>query len=76
MNWDLYPYTNIHELNLDWILEQIKEFREELEQIEDYGDRITELEQETDRLERDLEAFKSTYESFVRTTREIGRAHV
>lgn len=68
MNWDLYPYTNIHELNLDWILEQIKEFREELEQIEDYGDRITELEQETDRLERDLEAFKSTYESFVRST--------
>ena len=69
MNWNLYPYTNIHELNLDWILQQIKEFREELEQIEDYGDRITEVERETDKLENDLTAFKSTYESFVRTTR-------
>lgn len=64
-----YPYSDIHTLNLDWILEEIKAFREELEQIEDYGDRITQLEVETDKLERDLNTFKNTYESFVNTTR-------
>lgn len=64
-----YPYSDIHTLNLDWILEEIKAFREELEQIEDYGDRITQLEVETDKLERDLNAFKNTYDSFVNTTR-------
>ena len=67
MNWDLYPYTNIHELNLDWILQLIKEFREELEQIEDYGDRITQLEVETDNLERDLTALSNNLESFKRS---------
>jgi DNA repair exonuclease SbcCD ATPase subunit len=64
-----YPYSDIHTLNLDWVLEEIKAFREELEQIEDYGDRITQLEVETDKLERDLNSFKNTYESFVNTTR-------
>lgn len=64
-----YPYSDIHTLNLDWILDEIKAFREELEQIEDYGDRITQLEVETDKLERDLNSFKNTYESFVNTTR-------
>lgn len=64
-----YPYSDIHTLNLDWILEEIKTFREELEQIEDYGDRITQLEVETDKLERDLNGFKNTYDSFVNTTR-------
>ena len=64
-----YPYSDIHTLNLDWILDEIKAFREELEQIEDYGDRITQLEVETDKLERDLNTFKNTYDSFVNTTR-------
>ena len=67
MNWNLYPYTNIHELNLDWILDEIKKFREELEQIEDYGDRITQLEVETDNLERDLTTLSNNLESFKRS---------
>lgn len=28
-----FPYTNIHELNLDWILKKIKEFDETLDSI-------------------------------------------
>ena len=67
MHFDLYPYTNIHELNLDWILTEIKNFREELEQIEDYGDRITQLEVESDNLERDLTALSNNLESFKRS---------
>ena len=65
-----YPYTDIHTLNLDWILDEIKNFREELEQIEDYGDRITALEVETDNLERDIQAFKNEFTAFKNTTRQ------
>lgn len=31
-----WPYTNLHDLNLDWILEQLKEFKEELKSFSLY----------------------------------------
>ena len=71
---DLYPYTNFHELNLDWILDKIQEFQEELATFEDYGDRITALETFTDKLQADLTAFKNTYYSFVNTQQSTNRA--
>lgn len=30
---NLFPYTNFHDLNLDWILNKIKEFEEEIKNI-------------------------------------------
>ena len=68
------PYTNIHNLNLDWILQEIQNFRKELEEMEDYGDRITALEQYTTKLENDLTAFKNTYYSFVASQRNTNEA--
>ena len=38
------PYTNVHELNLDWILKKLQDFETELHAIEDYNPRISELE--------------------------------
>ncbi len=40
-----FPYTNIHELNLDWIIKKVKYFDETLESIvaekaEEYFNRI------------------------------------
>ena len=29
------PYTDFHELNLDWVLKQLDKFREELATLED-----------------------------------------
>ena len=60
----LFPYTDFHDLNLDWILQQIKEFKEELAQFEDYGERITQLEVETDKLERDLTTLDNSLKAF------------
>lgn len=34
MFWNKYPYTNFHELNLDWILQTIKEMDESLSEFE------------------------------------------
>ena len=68
------PYTNIHNLNLDWVLKEIQNFRKELEAMEDYGDRITALEQYTTKLENDLTAFKNTYYSFVASQRNTNEA--
>ena len=34
------PYTNLHELNLDWIADEIKQERERLREIEEYLDEV------------------------------------
>lgn len=33
MALNCYPYTNFHELNQDWILEQLKKVADELEEV-------------------------------------------
>lgn len=33
MFWNKYPYTNFHELNLDWLLEQMKSLNERMDGI-------------------------------------------
>lgn len=66
----LFPYTDFHDLNLDWILQQIKEFKEELARFEDYGDRITQLEVDTDKLERDLVTLDNALKAFENATRQ------
>lgn len=42
MAFHKWPYTNIHELNLDWILEQLKEFASELESFQVYLPKFSE----------------------------------
>ena len=37
-----YPYTNFHELNLDWVIEQVKQC---LETIDRWSETARELEQ-------------------------------
>ena len=34
--FDHFPYTNFHELNLEWILKHFKEFIAELSELEDW----------------------------------------
>ena len=74
-----YPYENFHELNLDWILEQIKEFgatldsykevaeelQEALEQLPNYESRLDALESLTDGLDSTLLAINNSINGLI-----------
>ena len=66
--FEQFPYTNFHDLNLDWIIAKIKELDEKVDNIEDrilkeanaYTDQqIAGLRREFAELEADFAAFKS-----------------
>lgn len=66
--FEQFPYSNFHELNLDWILQKIKELDEKVDSIEDrilkeanaYTDQqIAILRREFAQLEAEFDAFKS-----------------
>lgn len=66
--FEQFPYSNFHELNLDWILHKIKELDEKVDSIEDrilkeanaYTDQqIAILRRDFAELEADFTAFKS-----------------
>lgn len=66
--FEQFPYANLHELNLDWILEKIKELDEKVNSIEDrilaeanaYTDRkVGEVQAEFSALESDFNSFKA-----------------
>lgn len=66
--FEQFPYSNFHELNLDWILKKIKELDEKVDSIEDrilkqanaYTDQqIAVLRRDFSELEADFAAFKS-----------------
>lgn len=66
--FEQFPYSNFHELNLDWILQKIKELDKKVDSIEDrilkeanaYTDQqIAILRRDFAELEADFKAFKS-----------------
>lgn len=66
--FEQFPYSNFHELNLDWILQKIKELDEKVDSIEDrilkeanaYTDQqIAILRREFNELENEFVVFKS-----------------
>lgn len=54
------PYTNVHELNLDWILQELKKFEAELSEFVDYGVRITELESKVNSINVSISSIRRT----------------
>lgn len=45
MIYEKYPYTEYHEINLDWILREIQRLKEEIDKVGDIDDKIRELEE-------------------------------
>lgn len=64
--YEHFPYVNFHELNLNYILEQMAEIEKEIENVkdlaadmEDLKEKYSELSSMYDQLENDFEEFKS-----------------
>ncbi|MBQ0141408.1 MAG: hypothetical protein KBT06_01195 [Prevotellaceae bacterium] len=71
-----YPYTDFHELNLDWVLAKFKEFEDRLDnvqltildQIKEYTDgRIAEIQTQVDGLKTDIDSFERQVEAQLAT---------
>lgn len=71
-----YPYTDIHELNLDWMLAKFKEFEDRLDnvqltildQIKEYTDeRVAEIQAQVDGLKTDIDSFERAVEDQLST---------
>ena len=63
MNMIKYPYTDFHEMNLDWILNKIKELEEDPSTDELEG-RVEALEENAAELNEDSAWFKNRFKMF------------
>lgn len=69
-----FPYSNFHNMNMDWVIQVIKEFKEEYSGISETIDNgITELENKAVEIEQSLDTQLATAtEAFSTTARTIG----
>lgn len=66
---DKYPYANIHELNLDWIIAKLKELEVSVEEVlelsKNWDSTVQELENRMLAIENESARLSSIYDSFV-----------
>lgn len=60
MTLEQIPYTNTHNLNLDWILKKLQDFQAELAAIEDYNPRINALESSVQSINTSLRTIRNS----------------
>ena len=61
-----YPYTNLSETNLDYVLKQLKLFREELDNIEDrvYNKVMEQVQPQIDEIRNEVNTLSANFENF------------
>ena len=61
-----YPYTNLSEMNLDYILAQIKKFRSELDTLEDkvYNRVMEQIQPKIDDIQNDVITLSDNFDTF------------
>lgn len=61
-----YPYTNLSEMNLDYILSQIKKFRSELDALEEkvYNRVMEQVQPQIDNIKNEVDALSTDFEAF------------
>lgn len=61
-----YPYTNLSEMNLDYILAQIKKFRSELDTLEDkvYNRVMEQIQPQIDDIQNDVITLSDNFDTF------------
>lgn len=68
--YEHWPYVNFHELNINWIVEQMTEMKSEIERVKDLADDMDEMKEKYeeiillyDQLENDFTDFKNQMET-------------
>lgn len=66
MFWNKYPYTDTHELNLDWVLEQLNEFKTRLDTIAEgiYDEVMANVQPQLDDMNNRILTMESSFDSF------------
>lgn len=61
-----YPYTNLSEMNLDYILAQIKKFRSELDTLEDkvYNRVMEQIQPQIDSIQNEVNTLSANFNTF------------
>ena len=61
-----YPYTDFHEINLDYVLAQIKKFREELDTISEtiYQRVMDQVQPQIDDIQHTVDTLSSSFDAF------------
>lgn len=62
MGFPIWPYTNFHDLNADWILKQLKELSEQVEQFVETFETVPEQIQQ---LQKDLKNLEQTVQDII-----------
>lgn len=61
--WEQFPYTNLHSLNLDWIINQVNDFKTKLDDLvawaEQHKGEYAELKRRVDVLENEINTFEA-----------------
>lgn len=69
IRWETYPYSNVHELNLDWILAQLKVLEDEVADVVElsktWQSQVDELNSRMESIEIESARLSSIYDSFV-----------
>lgn len=69
INWDEYPYSNVHELNLNWIINQLKILEDEVKIVveisKNWEVEVNELNNRMLIIERENERLNLLYNTFV-----------
>lgn len=69
INWNEYPYSNVHELNLDWIIKQLRILEDEVKVVveisKNWEVEVNELNNRMLIIERENERLNLLYNTFV-----------
>lgn len=70
INWNEYPYSNVHELNLNWILKQIKILEDDVKEVVElsktWSEQVDNLNARMNTIEEENSKLSNLYNSFVK----------
>lgn len=73
--YNQYPFTNFHELNLDWVLQNMKKVMSDIEEVNTWKDgvasSVADLTARADKLEADYVALETSFATFTQRVEDL-----